>query len=103
MTIRWVRTSRASAKKIPQALGWAKEVAAFAEKKFGIDEIRVSMAMVGDLGLIRWETDYADLKAFEEKMSAVMADQDYWALIHKAMSDELFIDGTGRDEIFKQI
>lgn len=102
MTIRWVRTAKASAKKTPQALGWAKEIAGWAKKKVDV-ELRVSMSVAGEVGLIRWEADHPDLKTFEEKMSAVLSDQEYWALVGKAMTDELFIDGTSRDEIFKEI
>lgn len=101
MTIRWVRTARASAKKTPQAMGWAKEIAAWAKKKVNVD-LRVSMSAAGEVGLIRWEADHPDMKTLEETMTAVLADQEYWAMVGKAMTDELFIDGTSKDEIFKQ-
>lgn len=103
MSIRWVRTAKATGQRIPQAIGWSKEVSAFAQKKFGITDVRVSMAVTGETGLIRWEIDYPDLKTLEEKMAAVLMDQEYWQLIHRAFEQQLFIEGSTVDEIYRAL
>lgn len=101
MSFRWTRTAKVSKSRIPQAIGWGKEVSAFAQKKFGTPEIRMYMNAFGDVGVLRWEIDYADLAAFEAVQSKLMMDQEYWQYIAKADQAEIFVDGSVHDEISK--
>ena len=103
MTIRWTRTAKANNQKIPQALGWAKEIAGYAQKSFGLGEIRVSMAVTGETGVVRWEVDQPDMKALEESLGKMMTDSTYWKMIDKAFDDDLFLNGFTHDEIFRSV
>ena len=100
---RWIRTAKVAKGRFPQAIGWAKEMAAFGEKKYKTPEIRVYMDAFGEVGTIRWEADYADLATFERVQNAVLTDPEYWQSIAKANADELFIDGSAHDYLLKQI
>lgn len=100
---RWVRTAKIAKGRVPQAIGFAKEISAFSQKKFATPEIRVYLDVTGDVGTVRWEMDFADLATFEKVQTAVMMDADYWQHITKANKDELFIDGTTTDSLMKQI
>ncbi len=101
MTVHWVRTAKASNEKVPQAIGWAKEMAGFAKKAFGIDKIEVSMAVTGQTGVLRWEIVFPDMKVLEEKLGMVMTNDDYWKMMRKAFDDDLFEEGKASDEIFR--
>lgn len=98
---RWTRTAKISKGRFPQAIGWGKEIAAFAQKKFGTPEIRLYINAFGDVGIVRWESDYADLASFEKVQAKLLTDQEYWQQIAKANADELFIDGSVHDEVSK--
>jgi hypothetical protein len=100
---KWIRTVRVAKGRFPQAIGWAKEMAAFGQKKFGLPEIRVYMDTMGEIGTIRWEIDYADAAAWDKAQTAVMSDPEYWQFIAKANADELFIDGSAHDYLLKRI
>lgn len=100
---KWIRTTRVANGRFPQAIGWAKEMAGLAQKKFGVSQCRVYMDSVGEIGTLRWEIDYADLATYEKTMNAVMNDQEYWQFIAKAHTDQLFIDGSAHDYLLKQL
>lgn len=100
---RWIRTARVAKGHFPQALGWAKEMAGFGQKKFNLPEVRVYMDAVGEIGTIRWEIDYPDLAAWDKAQTQVLTDAEYWQLIAKANAQELFIDGTTHDYLLKQV
>jgi len=100
---RWIRTAKVAKGRFPQAIGWAKEVAAFAQKTFNTPEIKVFMEAFGDTGNLRWEIEYPDLATFEKVQGELMTNGDYWAAIAKANDDELFIDGTTKDYLLKEI
>jgi hypothetical protein len=86
-----------------EAVAWSKEVAGYAEKKFGISKVETWLDAFGPIGTIRWSFDCPDLAAFEKVQTAMLTDQSYWQLIDKAFKNGLFIDGSGNDVICRQI
>ena len=103
MSVRWIRTAKIKGGKFMEAIGWAKEMAAFAPKKFGAPEVNVYLDTVGNVGSIRWIVDYDDMAAFEKVTNQVLADKEYWQIVNKAMSDGLFVDGETHDTILKKL
>ena len=100
---RWIRTGQISKGRAPQAIGWAKEVSAFAQSKLGTPEIKVFLDVFGQTGTIRWEVEYKDLATFETVQTKVMESPEYWQHVAKAEADELFIDGSFNDYLLKEV
>jgi hypothetical protein len=100
---RWIRTAKISNGRFPQAIGWAKEVSGFVQKKFKTPDIRVYTAAVGEIGTLVWETDYSDLATLEKIQAQIPGDSEYWQYIHRAAQEQLFIDGETRDTLLRQL
>jgi hypothetical protein len=103
MGIRWVRTARIGKGRVMEAISWAKEVSAYAEKKFNTGKISVFMDAFGEVGTLRWMMDANDLAALEKIQMNMMADADYWKMIDRAMKAELFLEGYTRDEVMRSL
>jgi uncharacterized alpha/beta hydrolase family protein len=99
--IRWTRSAKvSSAKNMPKAVQWAKEVAEFITKKYKI-QVSVYMDSFGDVGTIRWFCDYEDLAAVEKLGKQLIADQEY--LKRLAETDDLFMQGSVYDTVMQAI
>jgi hypothetical protein len=98
--IRLSRSAKVVNGKFPQAMQWAKEITEFANKKYKI-QIGVYLDIFGEVGTIRWVTDYADLAAYEKVRNQLLADQAYWKKLNQ--SAELFVQGSVFDTVMQAI
>jgi len=98
--IRWTRSGQVAHPKYVQAMQWAKEITEFATKKYKI-QWSVYIETFGQVGTIRWFSDYADLAAFEKVRNQLLADQEYWQIVNR--STELFIQGSFFDTVMQSI
>jgi hypothetical protein len=98
--VRWMRTARANATKVPQAIQWAKEIAEHVKSKHG-GELSVYMDTFGEYPTIRWIADVESLAVLEQRFGQIMTDQAYWQAIAKA--DDLFIQGSINDTVMRAI
>jgi len=101
--IRWMRTARINDGKFMLAMGWSKEMSAYAEKKFGINKLNVYVDAFGEMGLVRWSCEFTDLAALDKAQTALMMDQDYWARISQAYEQGLFVPNTTNDVVLREI
>jgi hypothetical protein len=85
-----------------EAIGWAKEMAAYGEKAYGV-KIRVFLDSFGDVSTIRWMVDNPDLAAMEKVTEKIMGDADYFKRVNQAFSTGLFVDGTTRDVVSREL
>ncbi len=100
--VRWMRSARVkNGAKFIEAVTWAKQVAAFAEKKYNTPKVNVYMDVVGQIGTIRWIIDYDDLAEFEKVQAQVLGDPEYFAKLKQAESKELFIEGQLEDVMMR--
>lgn len=100
--VRFIRSAVISNGKIPEALGWAKEVSAHVEK-LGAPKIRVFADLAGTAGTIRWMADYGSLDELEKLNAKLMMDVGYFALLKKAADATLFIDGQVVDTLTSEL
>ena len=98
--VRWMRTARAKATKVPQAIQWAKEITEYVNAKHGA-QTSVYVDSFGDHPTIRWFADVESLAVLEQKFGQIMTDQGYWQVIAKAA--DLFIEGSIEDTVTRAI
>ncbi len=99
--VRWTRSLRvSSAKYVPQAMQWAKEIAEFVSKKYKI-QVDVYTDSFGEINTIRWFVDYADLATMEKVMSGIMTDQEYWQKVIQA--SDFIMQGSSHDIVMRAI
>jgi hypothetical protein len=98
-----MRSARIKGGNYMEAIGWGKEMAAYCEKTFGTGKIHVMLDLFGEMGTIRWESDYADLAALEKVNAKVMVDAEYWKRIHQANAAGLFIEGSVVDIVSREV
>jgi uncharacterized alpha/beta hydrolase family protein len=101
--VRWTRTARVRNGKFMEAIAWAKEMAAYGQKKYGVDKIAVFHHSFGDISAIQWSVDYADLATLERVQAQIMLDQDYWKRVASAFSGELFFEGSAHDTVLREV
>jgi hypothetical protein len=80
--IRWTRSARIVPGKFMEAIQWAKEVAEFISKKYGV-QTTVYIDSFGEYGKIRWFADHADLATLEKFGKQFLADPEYWQIISR--------------------
>lgn len=102
MSIRWTRTGQIKNSRVMEAIGWSKEITAWAKKKYDVT-VETWLDVVGHTNTMRWTAEYPDLATFDKVMSAVQMDAEYWRHIEQAMKSELFIDGVAVDTISKKL
>ena len=100
---RWIRTAKIANGRFPQAIGWAKEMTGFAQKKFKTPEINLYVTAIGEQGVVRWECEYPDLATFERVQAAVLTDSEYWQYIARANQEQLFVDGYTHDTLLRKV
>jgi hypothetical protein len=98
-----MRTAQISKAKFPEAIAFAKEVSGYVEKKFGSPKIGVWLDTFGELGTLRWTLDMPDLAAVEKLWGQALADADYWKMLERARTAELFIDGRTIDTVSRAV
>jgi hypothetical protein len=103
MSVRWTRTITIANGRFMEAASWGKEVAGYAEKKYGLPPVTVWVDAFGPAGIMRWSVDFADLAAVEKMQLASMADQSYWQLVDKAVKAEIFVDGSAIDTVSRSL
>jgi hypothetical protein len=86
--------------KLPNAVAFAKQVAAHAKDVMGVD-VRVAMPVGGNPMRIGWASSFDNLGAMEAAMNKLLADTKYLALIGNA--GEIFMAGTTHDEIWRAV
>jgi hypothetical protein len=99
MGVKWMRTATIANGKVMEAISWGKEMSGYCEKKYGLSQISVMMDSFGPVGTLRWMVDFPSLADCEKVQTQMMMDQDYWKMINKAISSNLFIDGKTHDII----
>ena|SRR5688572_24382816 len=100
--IRWTRTGQIRNSRVPEAIGWSKEISGWISKKYNVT-VETWLDTTGTLNTIRWTVDYPDLSTWDKTMTAVLADSEYWQFVANAMKNELFIDGVGTDTISRKV
>jgi hypothetical protein len=100
--VRWMRSVNVKGAKYMEAIGWAKEMAAYCEKAYGL-KIHVFLDAFGDVSTIRWTIDYPDLATTEKAMDKVLADPEYFKRVTQAFSNGLFVEGTTRDVVSREL
>ncbi len=99
--IRWTRSLRvSSAKYMPQAMQWAKEIAEFVNKKYKM-QVTVYMDSFGEIGTIRWFCDYADLATMENATKELVKDQEYWQKV--LQGSDFIMQGSVCDTVMNTI
>jgi hypothetical protein len=101
--VRWMRSVNIKNGKYMEAMAWGKEMAGYAEKAFGVDKCRVFLDSFGDVSTIRWMIDNVDLAATEKALEKVLKDADYWKRVSQAYDKGLFVDGSTRDVICREV
>ena len=101
--VRWMRTARIKNGKFVDAITWAKEIAAFVEKKHKTPKVDVCVDAVGRMGTIRWIADYEDLSSFEKVQTKLMADAEYFQRVKEGTSKDLFIEGSFEDVMMRLV
>src|SRR5437899_9309700 len=99
--VRWMRNARIKDGKFVDAITWAKEVAAFVEKKHKTPRVDVCVDSLGRVGTIHWIVDYEDLASFERVQTKLMADAEYFQRVKEGISKDLFIEGSFEDVMMR--
>lgn len=86
--------------KTPQALAFAKEIAAYVKKSTG-QELHVGVPIGGNPSRVGWSTSYESLAALEAQQTKMTADPKYWELVNK--SADLFVAGSLHDEMWRTV
>lgn len=100
--VRWMRSINIGNGKYMEAIGWAKEMAAYGEKKWSV-KIHVFLDSFGDTSTLRWMVDNADLAAVEKVLQQSAADAEYFKRVAQAYATGLFVEGTLRDTVTREI
>lgn len=100
--IRFMRSARVKqGSKLPEAIGFAKEIASFTQKYDGAANVTVCIDAFGDMGTIRWFADYPDLATMQKVMDQVLADAEYWKAVERA--GDLFDTSTLVDLALREV
>jgi hypothetical protein len=100
--VRWMRSVNIGGGRYMEAIGWGKEMAAYGEKAYGV-KIRVFLDVFGDISTLRWMIDNTDLAATEKALEKVMADPEYFKRVSQAFQTGLFVDGSTRDVVSREL
>ena len=103
MSFRWMRTAQIANGKFMEAIAWGKETSGYAQKNFGVAKVDMWIDSFGDVGTMRWTFEAPDLATFEKVQTSMMADQNYWQMVDKALKNGLFVDGSTRDYVSRQL
>jgi hypothetical protein len=96
--IRFVRTANIAPGKLGDALAFAKQVAEFVGKNFGV-HLEIMMPVGGNPNRVAWRAEYASLAAMEEMQMKMLADPKYLEMVSKGAAN--FIPGSVNDVIWR--
>ena len=100
--IRFHRSARtARGRRLPEALGWAKEVAEYINSNYSEATILVFAEQYGAAGTIHWYADYEDIATLDRIGSQLLADEGYQSILDNAA--ELFIEGSINDTVMASV
>jgi hypothetical protein len=85
-----MRSAKVAPGKYLQAVQWGKEIAEYINKKYKL-QVSVYADSFGEVGTVRWFSDYPDLGTMEKVGDQILADQEYWAKLNQSI--ELFQPG----------
>ncbi len=85
-----------------EAVSFAKEAAARAEKIGGSAYFQVFTGVFGSVERVFWIGDFEGLAALEKTLMKIEADPGWKKFISSAPKD-LFIEGSGREAIMQQM
>jgi len=95
--VRLIRSLETRVGLFPQAVAFAKEIAGYVRKQYGLD----LKLFTDSKGVVYWITDYKDYAHFGEVRTRIIADKDYWEIVAKA--EDLFVEGSLVDEVITLI
>jgi len=98
--IRFVRTANIAPGKAGDALAFAKQIADYIGKSFGV-KLEVMMPVGGNPYRIAWRAEYASLAAIDEFTAKSMADPKYMELTKAGAAN--FIPGSINDSIWRTL
>lgn len=102
--VRWMRSAKINgAGKLPDAVAWAKDVAAFVEKRGYVSGLTVWADMFGQAGTVRWMVDYDDLAGLEKVQLRITSDSEYFQKLREAESRGLFLPGSVEDVVMRSV
>ena len=85
-----------------EALRFAKEAAALAEKIDGSAHFQVFSGVFGSVERVFWIAEFEGLAALEKALMKIEADVRWKQFIDNAPKD-IFIDGSGREAIMQPV
>ena len=100
--VRWMRSVNIGGGRYLEAIGWAKEISAYVEKSYGVRP-RVFLDSFGDVSTIRWMIDNPDLASAEKALEKMLGDGEYFKRVQQAFSTGLFVDGSTRDILSREM
>lgn len=98
--IRFVRTTSIAPGKVGDALAYAKQIAEYVGKQYGV-QLQVMMPVGGNPHRIAWRTEFPNLGAMEEFQSKLLLDPKFIELSSKAGPN--FIAGSMNDAIWRTV
>ncbi len=98
--VRWVRSGRARAGKMSQAVQWAKEITEYINKKYGVS-VSAYANEFGEIDTIGWFVDYANLDSIEKLRSELILDREYMKKVSPVA--ELFVEGSFCDTVMRAL
>ena len=96
----FTRTSSIAAGKLGEALAFARDVAGYISKHFGV-EVKVHMPIGGNPNRISWSGHFESLAGFDAMMAQQAGDEGYAKLLKRA--GDLFISGSTRDQLWREV
>jgi hypothetical protein len=101
--LRWMRSVRIAPGKFQDAAARGREIATFVEKKYGAPKISVYLDSFGQVGTMRWMTDYDDFASFEKIQGRFLADPEYHQKVSEVATKGLFIPGSAEDVMMRSM
>jgi len=98
----WVRSTRISSGKQPQATEWALEIAGYVNGKFGLNAI-VEVNVTGHINEIHWVVKYDSLADLEQARMATIADEGMQQRLAVSAEQGLFVENSAVDNIYQTI
>ena len=94
--VRWTRTTQVRNGKGASALDVAKQLAAYANQRFGL-QVQVFYDAAGAGSRIVWMADLPDMGAAETLLRTLMSSPEFLALADESHVAQMWIDGTSED------
>jgi hypothetical protein len=98
--ITFLRSVQVLPGKTPDAMAFAKEIAAQVKAATG-QELTVGVPVGGDASRIGWYTRYDSMGTMETQQTKLLADPKSWEIAGRAA--HLFVPGSLRDDIWRTI